>query len=215
MKRNATWGLLGVLAVAATLSVSLEPRGNRREEAEMAGRQVRANRAQSNTSATTACDGIAQVLQLFLEVKSVPRPASCGPGGSSKQGDAGNGADSVNQQSLDLKFVIVTFPDPVHTHLALFFDRLAEAIQEAAQDEGYSYENSWLPWEGTDSSYSRLADNDIASIVKNCARTNREFLFSATLLCRVQLTNRMPPRSRSYRTILRSRLPQPQNPTMA
>jgi hypothetical protein len=44
-------------------------------------------------------------------------------------------------------FFIAIVPDPVHTHLALTFDRRLEAIQEALQDEGYNYAASVMPWD--------------------------------------------------------------------
>lgn len=44
-------------------------------------------------------------------------------------------------------FIIALAPDPVHTHLALSFDRTMEVIQEALQDEGYTYSGSIMPWE--------------------------------------------------------------------
>ena len=45
-----------------------------------------------------------------------------------------------------MRLMIVTIPDPRHTHLSLQFDRTLEAIQQAAQDEKYTYDSSWLPW---------------------------------------------------------------------
>ena len=38
-------------------------------------------------------------------------------------------------------------PDPVHTHLALAFDRLVDVIEEAAQDEGYTFDHAIMPWD--------------------------------------------------------------------
>ena len=49
--------------------------------------------------------------------------------------------------------MIALVPDPVHTHLALVFDRNVEVIQEALQDRtseatsGWIYTNQWLPWD--------------------------------------------------------------------
>ena len=45
-----------------------------------------------------------------------------------------------------IKFVIAFVPDPVHTHLGLFFDRSVEALQQAAQHEGYVFDRCVLPW---------------------------------------------------------------------
>jgi hypothetical protein len=44
-------------------------------------------------------------------------------------------------------FVIALAADPVHTHLALQFDRMIETIQQALQDEGYSFMRAVMPWD--------------------------------------------------------------------
>jgi hypothetical protein len=44
-------------------------------------------------------------------------------------------------------FVIALIPDPVHTHLALSFDRITDTIQEALQDDGYVFDRAVLPWD--------------------------------------------------------------------
>ena len=45
------------------------------------------------------------------------------------------------------QFLIAILPDPVHTHLALYFDRGIEAIQLAAQRSGYVFDSAILPWD--------------------------------------------------------------------
>src|ERR1700722_12781220 len=57
-----------------------------------------------------------------------------------------------------LQFMVATMPDPLHTHLNLQFDRTIEAIQQAAQDEGYTYDSSWLPWKRRAEEYSSRND---------------------------------------------------------
>jgi hypothetical protein len=57
-----------------------------------------------------------------------------------------------------LQFVIALVPDPRHTNLSLMFDREMVVIQEAAQDEGYTYDSSWLPWRGESVTYPLLQD---------------------------------------------------------
>src|SRR5208337_2167699 len=44
-------------------------------------------------------------------------------------------------------FIIALAPDPVHTHLALQFDRTMEVIQEALQDEHYLFVRALMPWD--------------------------------------------------------------------
>jgi hypothetical protein len=58
-------------------------------------------------------------------------------------------------------YAITLAPDPRHTNLSLVFDRQAVIIQQAAQDEGYTYDSSWLPWQ-TDPSYPLLENQQFA-----------------------------------------------------
>ena len=46
-----------------------------------------------------------------------------------------------------IQFVIAFVPDPVHTHLALVFDRSIDAMQEAAQSQGCWFDRATMPWE--------------------------------------------------------------------
>jgi hypothetical protein len=46
-----------------------------------------------------------------------------------------------------IRFVIASLPDPVHTHMALLFDRGIESIQSAAQASGYLFSRAWMPWD--------------------------------------------------------------------
>jgi hypothetical protein len=44
-------------------------------------------------------------------------------------------------------FIVAIVPDPIHTHLALRFDRQIEVLQEALQDAGYTYDRYIMPWD--------------------------------------------------------------------
>ena len=69
--------------------------------------------------------------------------------------------DEPEVKAKGLDFVIAIVPNPVLTHLPLLFDRLIEIMQQAAQDNQYSYDSSWLPWsEGKE--YTRLPDQQTA-----------------------------------------------------
>jgi hypothetical protein len=46
--------------------------------------------------------------------------------------------------------VLAIVPDPVHTHLSLFFDRQIDAIRQAAQDKGYYFDRAIMPWDSKD-----------------------------------------------------------------
>jgi hypothetical protein len=59
-------------------------------------------------------------------------------------------ADHWNVPDADrphVRFVIAILPDPIHTHLALTFDRGIEALQQAAQRMGYGFDRAILPWD--------------------------------------------------------------------
>lgn len=93
----------------------------------------------------------------------------------------------------EMKLMIALVPDPVHTHLSLQFDRSLEAIQQAAQDERYTYDSSWLPWQSSAGSiYSSLADQ--ATAATDAAR--RE-LCPGIILFRRNTTGPMTPECRN------------------
>ena len=47
---------------------------------------------------------------------------------------------------IDVTAIIAIVPDPVHSHLALNFDRAVDAILQAATDNDYVSSYYWLPW---------------------------------------------------------------------
>src|SRR5271170_1475073 len=56
-------------------------------------------------------------------------------------------ADPIRDEPV--QFVIAILPDPVHTRLGLFFDRSAEALQQAAQMSNYVFDRAIMPWDRT------------------------------------------------------------------
>jgi hypothetical protein len=77
--------------------------------------------------------------------------------GSCYESDRPPGLETVHT-SDGVQFAIATLPNPVSTHLSLLFDRLVETIQQAAQDDNYSYDSSWFPWDTTTTTYPLLVD---------------------------------------------------------
>ena len=70
-----------------------------------------------------------------------------------------------------IHFIIGFVPDPVHTHLALLFDRDVEALEVAVQRSGdYVFDRSILPWEIT--SHEAAASSQTSAAAKE--RTERE-----------------------------------------
>jgi hypothetical protein len=54
----------------------------------------------------------------------------------------------------EVQFIVAIVPDPVHTHLSLFFDRQIDAIEEAAQEQGYLFARAAMPWDSQPNSRS-------------------------------------------------------------
>jgi len=164
MTNNASWGIVGALAIAGAVGVSLRPGATSGRDNGTGAYRLTTKHAEAKATETDdaekkrACDDLAEVLELFFTIDKdkEPRPDFCQP----------KTVNATLKAPVNPRFVIATLPDPIHTHLALMFDRLAEVIQQAAQDEGYSYEASWLPWDDKEQTYERLADEDRASYRK-------------------------------------------------
>ena len=104
-----------------------------------------------------SCREILKRLQLFIrpdQLKNWNYLHSCYP-----NNPTGDDQEKINPLSSfpDVDFVIATVPNPVATHLPLLFDRMLEIIEQAAQDNNYLYNSSWLPWDEA-KDYSGLAD---------------------------------------------------------
>jgi hypothetical protein len=75
--------------------------------------------------------------------------------------------------SQQVRFVIATVPDPIHTDLALSFDRFSEAISQGAQEAGYIFDHAVLPWPTPEElSEDNNGKNDAAN--SKLARLERE-----------------------------------------
>ena len=98
------------------------------------------------------CADLEEQLQAFFDSDQIAAPASC----YSPDEDSTN--IGLAGQTGNMHFAIAVVPDPLHTHFSLTFDRYAEAMQQAAQDQGYYYDSSWMPWETEDASYPLLRD---------------------------------------------------------
>ncbi len=116
------------------------------------------------------CLEIAKRLRRFVPEASIPvdswqLPASCYEPGQSRP------KATLVQAPSTVHFAIATVPDPVSTHLSLLFDRIVESAQQAVQDNNYSYDASWFPWDTSDKTYPLLVDqlaaDDLQGIQQN------------------------------------------------
>ncbi len=146
MKRD-TGLIVGAAALAVVLGVSSLPKKAPSVPggAEAAKGAPPASKELGPAKPHPPCEEIAGRLYRFLtspQNREEPNwfPDSCY--------DPGHAPAKARAQAwTEVKFVIATVANPVSTHLPLEFDRAIESIQLAAQDNHYSYDDSWFPWE--------------------------------------------------------------------
>ncbi|MGC2111920.1 MAG: phage holin family protein [Candidatus Korobacteraceae bacterium] len=163
MNRNT--GILGaiVLAVAAIFSFILSP--SAKESAPgTATKEPPSAAAPPLQSLIPACAEIQKRIADFVTDNTVEPPTSC------KEDPQQSGPKLSGHHLLEpstVHYIIATLPDPMHTHFPLLFDRLTEALQQGAQDQGYNYDDSWLPWSDQTHSYDRLEDQQKAGALSD------------------------------------------------
>ncbi|GAC1417428.1 MAG: hypothetical protein NVSMB62_08130 [Acidobacteriaceae bacterium] len=87
----------------------------------------------------------------------------------------------------EVKVLIAILPDPIHTHLALRFDRSIDDIQSALQRVGWTFDRAWLPWDNRgraaperfndrllDDSLQRARDNTPGALLFRRSRSEGE-----------------------------------------
>lgn len=167
MKRDLSWGITTAVALAAVVGISTQRGGRPDEEVRLpsaAAAQVKTPNAKDQFE-QGPCTEIEKHLQDFLlqgKTESRAAPVSCYPSLNKLPQDEQKRGDDLRKAAQNLQFVIATLPDPAHSHLSLSFDRATEAIQEAASDDAYVYDSSWLPWETQEAPYALLKDKDEA-----------------------------------------------------
>jgi hypothetical protein len=150
-KKNT--GLVATLAVVlAFFGLSSLPKKTG-EEASAAQRKNGAVKAETKKSTgptpNSSCDEIKDRLQRFASQMKLPD--SCFENKTDK-------TLTGLRPGVSLQFFIAIVPNPETTHLQLFFDRSIEIIQQAAQDESYSYDSSWFPWDDSGKEYELRSD---------------------------------------------------------
>jgi hypothetical protein len=165
MKREGgIWATAAVLGIAATVGISTTkttPPSPTTAAAKATKSYTRPSTREMEALENGPCPDMEKLLQAFFLVDDteVIAPKSCYPDEKLTPPNSTEFSGRVKQ----LRFVIATLPDPLHTHFPLSFDRATEAMQEAAQDDGnYVYDSSWLPWDTEEASYALLGDQDKA-----------------------------------------------------
>ncbi len=155
-------GMAAIAVLVAVLGFSFVPRGGESARpAEAAKGTQTARRAGVAkvvpSKVQAACKEISDRVGRFYE-KQVQYPRSCYADNADNQ--------QTSKAAPDLKFAIALVPNPAQTNLPVVFDRLIEAIQQAAQDENYSYDGSWFPW-SEEKSYDRFGDQEKAEALQS------------------------------------------------
>jgi hypothetical protein len=122
-----------ILAISGILHVAGPATANPRRDAKS---ETTTSKSASTSATNRYQDNLNRTIQRF-----------CKPFGN--YSDAPAATTSIENPFDDCqnpKFVIAILPDPIHTHLALHFDRAIEAIQQAGRRQGYTFDTAILPW---------------------------------------------------------------------
>jgi hypothetical protein len=155
MSRETSIGAAALLAIAAWVGFSAQ--GSKPAQSGLAGNdRSKPPLVKPKTPKDgPGCGSLRDELQSFLEIEELVLPKNCYPQGQDVQPVA---RPELVAKTSELKFVIATLPDPIHTHLPVLFDQFTVAIQEGAQDEKYDFDSAWLPWDTDEKTYTRLDD---------------------------------------------------------
>src|SRR5271157_1328393 len=163
---TATGGVIG-LVLLTVLGVTYLPRQGAESTSATETKKAAATKASGgaaksnqNTDAVGECQEIFGYIKRFYDDGEY-YPASCFP-----QTNTENHPQKAPPDHPDLNFVIAIVPNPVQTHLPLEFDRAVGAIQQAAQDEGYTYDGSWFPWDDALKDNDSLDDKEMAKALE-------------------------------------------------
>ena len=166
-KREGTIGAAAVLAIAAVVGYSVQTGSRPSESGGERGSVTKRSKPSLKTTKTSrdlnpGCDSLEEQLKNFLDVDALPVPTRCYDDTDPRRSHP---PASVGDKTSEVKFIVATLPDPVHTHLPVVFDQFAVAIQEGAQDEQYDFDGSWLPWddEEKDTPYALFQDEKDAN----------------------------------------------------
>lgn len=151
MKQELTWGAAAAVAIVAAVGISSQPAS--KPSATASAQAIKsAVRSKPSKGVQAQCAESISLLEHFFLHGNIAAPETCY--------DSNPGIKP--EPDFQPNFVIATLPDPLHTHFSLLFDRFIEAIQQGAQDEGYEYDSSWLPWETEEPSLALLDDQEKA-----------------------------------------------------
>jgi hypothetical protein len=108
---------------------------------------------------------IAQEDGVMLQLKPSEDKSTCGS-------DQWNIPRFIDHRT-EISAIIATVPDPIHSHLALDFDRSIDAILLAAADNQYLSSSYWIPWR-SQTSISSSGESTVATTMPTAEDNARE-----------------------------------------
>src|SRR5271165_6462796 len=162
---TAKGGVATVAVLLTVLGIAYLPRqGTESTPAGEANKPAATKKSGEQAAAIQAKQAVSECQVIFDNIrrfygKDEYYPPSCFPNTKNHQ-------QHVPPANPYLNFVIAIVPNPVQTHLPLLFDRSVEAIQQAAQDEGYTDDGSWFPWDDALKDNDSLDDKEMAKALE-------------------------------------------------
>jgi hypothetical protein len=154
---GATAALLAMLAPSAIPSAARDQPATQPATLPTGPRIAAASPGTGDIAQQARQDTFAEMQRLVHDIcgtcrKSVgsPPPGNAAPAGSASPECAAEEARLTEGPTLcapPADYIIAVVPDPVHTRLALSFDRLVEAVQQGLQDGGYQFVRAVIPWD--------------------------------------------------------------------
>jgi hypothetical protein len=117
-------------------------KGLKSPEADALGKMPWAELLDKNPEAAGRLSGGKEFQAAVCQAIALPEQG-CGESAS----PAGSGGPLYTDQDTGAPQVMFALvPDPLHTHLALWFDRSMDALEDAMVDSGWEYQTHWMPW---------------------------------------------------------------------
>lgn len=180
MNRSLGWGAAALVAIATLFGITRQAGNNHASTVAQPANAVRESRktapSQKGKKGSAALDpalgcgpieGTLQTFFLIPEVDSSKQANIQAPDECFADRENGSNPDTLPWRlAAGAHTMVALLPDPIHTQLAGTFDQLTEAIEHAAQAEGFNYDSSWLPWSEPGPAYMALSDNLRANTVR-------------------------------------------------
>jgi hypothetical protein len=153
MKQGSFIVMALVVATGLLHWASPAPRSTSNDKPPVSAKKEPAKPAPSSVSPPRISPDAANAIVDFLGVPLNLKPTTS----NVKTSDPSQAMNFDGIRPEDIRFAIAFLPDPIHTHLALFFDRSIDVIEEAVQKQGCSFDRATMPWDAGEHTESSSA----------------------------------------------------------